>query len=152
MSALAADTVLVVHFLFVLFVVGGLALILAGGPFGWRWVRIRAFRLAHLAAIALVALESLAGMVCPLTRWEDALRGASGGQTSFVGRWVSRLLYYDFPEAAFTVAYVVFALAVAWTWRLVPPFARKSSRERSSAAAKPLSFPEANAGQSDDPG
>jgi len=40
---------------------------------------------------------------------------------SFVGRWVARLLYYDFPEWMFAAAYTVFALAVALAWRLVPP-------------------------------
>ena len=47
-----ADLVLLVHFLFVLFVVLGLMLILVGGAFGWRWVRDQAFRVAHLLAFA----------------------------------------------------------------------------------------------------
>ncbi|MCX7890858.1 MAG: DUF2784 domain-containing protein [Burkholderiales bacterium] len=119
--ALAADAVLLAHFAFVLFVVGGFALIVAGGVAGWGWVRNPSFRLAHLAAILFVAGESVAGMACPLTLWEDALRRAEGGSTSFVGRWVGRLLYYDFPEWAFTLAYVLFAAAVAAAWRLWPP-------------------------------
>jgi len=116
-----ADAILVVHFAFVLFVVLGFALVLAGGALGWRWVRNRAFRYAHLAAIAFVALEALLGVACPLTVWENALRHASPEGPSFVGRWVSRLLYYDLPEWAFTVAYVLFAIAVAVTLWLVPP-------------------------------
>ena len=116
-----ADAILLVHFAFVLFVVGGFALILAGGALGWTWVRNRVFRFAHLAAIAFVALESLAGVACPLTVWENALRRAGTERPSFVGRWVSRLLYYDLPEWVFTVAYVLFAIAVAVTFRLVPP-------------------------------
>lgn len=116
-----ADAVLLVHFAFVLFVVGGFALVLAGGALGWRWVRNRRFRYAHLAAIAFVAFESLAGIACPLTVWENALRRAGPEAPSFVGRWVSRLLYYDLPEWVFTVAYVAFAIAVAVTFRLVPP-------------------------------
>ena len=116
-----ADTVLVLHLLFVVFVVGGFALILAGAALHWSWVRARRFRLAHLGAILLVAAESLAGIACPLTVWEDALRRAGPQQASFVGRWVARLLYYDFPEWMFAAAYTVFALAVALAWRLVPP-------------------------------
>jgi hypothetical protein len=116
-----ADAVRVVHVACVLFVVAGFALVLAGGALGWRWVRNRAFRYAHLAAIAFVALEALAGVACPLTVWENALRHASPEGPSFVGRWVSRLLYYDLPEWAFTVAYVLFATAVAVTLWLVPP-------------------------------
>ncbi len=116
-----ADAILVVHFAFVLFVVLGFALVLVGGVRGWRWVRNRAFRYAHLAAIAFVAVEALAGIACPLTVWENALRHAGPEGPSFVGRWVSRLLYHDLPEWVFTVAYVLFAIAVAVTLWLVPP-------------------------------
>jgi hypothetical protein len=129
-----ADAILVLHFLFVLFVVGGFALILAGGTFGWRWVRARAFRLAHLGAILLVVAESLLGLACPLTVWEDALRRAGPQQTGFVARWVARVLYYDYPDWVFAAAYCAFALAVIALWRLVPPRAGKTVR---SAATPP---------------
>ena len=115
-----ADAVLLAHFGFVLFVVAGFAAVLIGAACGWRWVRNRRFRLAHLAAIVFVALESLAGIVCPLTAWENALRGSDEAR-SFVGRWVSRLLYYDFPEWVFTTAYLMFALAALAAWFLIPP-------------------------------
>ena len=118
-----ADAILVVHALFVLFVVGGLALVLAGAG-RWSWVRNRTFRILHLAAIALVTAEALLGVTCPLTAWEDALRGG-GPARSFVGRWVARALYYDFPEWVFAVCYSAFALAVLWAWRAVPPRPRK---------------------------
>ncbi len=114
-----ADAILLVHALFVLFVVGGFMLILLGAR-RWSWVRNRTFRVVHLAAIAFVAAEALLGLTCPLTLWEDALRHA-GTERSFVGRWVTRLLYYNFPEWVFAVLYCVFALAVFWAWRAIPP-------------------------------
>ena len=120
MNALLADLIVIVHFLFVLFVVGGLALIWTGAACGWRWVRNFWFRAAHLAAIAFVAGESLAGIWCPLTVWEDALRGAHA-EESFVARWIHRILFYSFPEWVFTIAYVAFAVAVAATWWRVRP-------------------------------
>lgn len=120
-----ADAILVVHALFVLFVVGGFVLILLGAR-RWSWVRNRAFRVLHLAAIAFVAGESLLGITCPLTIWEDMLRGGRSEQ-SFIGRWVARLLYYNFPEWVFAAAYCAFALAVLWAWRAIPPHARSSS-------------------------
>ena len=123
-----ADAILVLHFLFVLFVVGGFAMILAGAALRWSWVRGRRFRMAHLGAILLVAAESLAGIACPLTIWEDALRRAGPQESSFIGRWVARLLYYDFPDWMFAAAYCVFALAVALAWWLVPPRAAMSGR------------------------
>ena len=120
MAAFVADVVLLLHLAFVLFVVAGLPLVWIGAAAGWPWVRCPAFRLAHLAAIGFVTLESLLGMVCPLTVWEDALRGVSR-ERSFVARWIHVLIYYDLPEYVFTLAYVAFAALVALTWWLVPP-------------------------------
>ncbi len=115
-----ADLILIVHFTFVLFVVGGLPAIWIGAALGWPWIRNFKFRAAHLAAISFVALEALLGIACPLTVWEDALRGTLT-ETSFVARWLQRLLYYSYPEWVFTCAYLLFALAVAITWWRVPP-------------------------------
>jgi hypothetical protein len=135
-TALLADVVLVVHFAFVLFVVGGLALVLVGAAAGWRWIRNRAFRYTHLAAIVFVAAEALVGVACPLTVWEYLLRGGTPDGPSFVGRWVSRLLYYDFPDWVFATAYVLFAIAVAVTLWRVPPETR-SRKELSSSEPLP---------------
>ena len=116
-----ADAVLVVHAALVLFIVGGLAAIWLGAAFNWRWVRGRAFRGVHLAAIGVVALLALLGIACPLTVLEDALRHDTGATQGFVQRWVGRLLYYELPAWVFTAAYVAFAALVALTWRLVRP-------------------------------
>ena len=121
MNTALADLILILHFAFVLFIVGGLALIWAGACLGWRWVRNFWLRTAHLAAMLFVAAEALAGMWCPLTVWEDLLRGGVPGETTFIARWVHRILFYSFPEWAFTAAYLVFALVVATTWWRVRP-------------------------------
>jgi hypothetical protein len=116
----AADALLVFHFAIVAFIVGGLVLTWIGAALGWRWVRNRAFRYLHLAAIVFVALEALFGYACPLTLWEDALRGGARPE-SFVGQWVSRLLFYRAPEWVFTTLYVAWAAAaLATLWRLPP--------------------------------
>jgi len=114
-----ADVILVVHALFVLFVVGGFVLILLGAR-RWSWVRNRPFRILHLAAIGFVTAEALLGVTCPLTMWEDMFRGTNP-ECSFVGRWVARALYYDFPEWVFVIAYCAFTSAVVWAWRAIPP-------------------------------
>lgn len=120
MKLLLADLILIIHFGFVLFVVGGLLAIWIGAALRWRWVRNLRFRIAHLAAIVFVAGEALAGIWCPLTVWEDALRGAASDK-SFVARWIHRVLFYDFPEWVFGLAYVAFALVVAATFWIVRP-------------------------------
>jgi polyferredoxin len=124
MRALAADLILVVHFAFVSLVVGGLAATWIGAALHWQWVRNLWFRVAHLAAICFVAGEALLGVMCPLTVWEDALRGRDA-QTAFIARWVHRVMFYDLPEWVFTAAYVLFAAAVAATLWLVPPERRR---------------------------
>lgn len=121
---LAADALLLVHFLFVLFVVAGLLLVLIGGALSWRWVRNARFRLAHLAAIAVVVLQSWFGMICPLTTWEMTLRSKAGAATyagTFVSHWLETLLYYEAPAWVFAAAYTAFALLVVLAWVWVKP-------------------------------
>lgn len=130
MTALLADLILIVHFAFVLFVVGGLPLIWIGAAIGWPWVRNVWFRALHLAAIVYVAGQSLSGIWCPLTIWEDALRG-SRSDMSFIARWIHRLLFYSFPEWVFTLAYTAFALLVAATfWGIPPDWPNRRKRSR----------------------
>lgn len=121
-----ADAVLALHVVFVLFVVGGFALILIGAR-RWGWVRNRAFRIAHLVAIVFVTAEALLGVTCPLTYWEDLLRASGREERSFIGRWLAWLLYYDLPEWVFAIAYAAFAAAVILAWRAIPP-RRRSGR------------------------
>jgi hypothetical protein len=122
----AADFILVVHALFVIFVVGGLPAIWLGAAFGKPWARNFTFRASHLAAIGFVAAESLVGQACPLTIWEDSLRGVSD-ERGFVARWIHSWLFWPAPPWVFTSAYVAFGALVAWTWWRFPP--RRSGRE-----------------------
>ncbi len=124
MNLLLADLVLLVHFFFVLFVVAGLPLVWIGAAAGWRWVRHFGFRACHLAAILIVSAEALAGIWCPLTILEDALRGHAS-ERSFVARWLHALIFYDLPTWMFTAGYVAFAAAVAATWWRIPPERRQ---------------------------
>ena len=130
-----ADLVLVIHAAFVAFVLVGLVLIWLGKFRGWSFVRNLWFRAAHLGAIGFVAAESIAGIVCPLTTWENSLRRLAGGgaryQGSFVQHWLHQVLFFDLNESVFTVAYVIFFLLVALSLWFVPPRLRSSSRSDS---------------------
>ena len=83
------------------------------------------FRVAHLAAMGVVAAESLMGFICPLTTWEDQLRLLAGGQQryagSFIQHWLHPLIFFDVGEGVFTVAYLAFFLAVILSFWLIPP-------------------------------
>jgi hypothetical protein len=120
MSAAMADAILVVHAAFVVFVVGGLVATWLGLAFGWAYARNPWFRGLHLAAIAFVVAESILGVVCPLTAWEDALRGERT-EAGFIQRWIHAWLFWRAPAWVFTTAYMAFGALVAATWWRWPP-------------------------------
>jgi hypothetical protein len=123
-----ADLVLGLHVALVVFVGGGLVAVLLGNVRGWRWVNRLGFRVAHLAAIAVVAAESWLGMVCPLTTLEMWLRVQAGGAHyggGFIEYWLGRLLYYEAPPWVFIVVYTLFGVAVAAAWWVFPPVGRQ---------------------------
>lgn len=113
--SLLADLVVVVHALFVLFVVcGGLAVL--------RWRRLAWL---HLPAAIWGGLIELAGWVCPLTYLENRLRrlgGETGYRGSFISRYLEPILY---PlgltrqiQIILGVAAVLLNLAIyAYLWR-----------------------------------
>lgn len=81
-----ADMTVLVHTLFVLFVVfGGLAVL------RWRWVVW-----LHLPAAIWGGVIELIGWVCPLTYLENYLRrmgGESGYRVTFIERYLEPVLY-----------------------------------------------------------
>ena len=119
-----ADVVLIAHFAIVLFVVGGLAIIIIGNHLRWSWVNMLWFRISHLATIGIVVAESWLGIACPLTTLENWLR-TKAGQTSyndsFIAHFLQRLIFYNAPEWIFIVAYTIFGLCVFAAWWRFPP-------------------------------
>lgn len=126
---LIADTILILHVLFVAFVVFGLIAVYVGYFLNWRWVRNRLFRIIHLCAIGYVVGQAWLGAVCPLTTWEMALRAEAGAATysgSFIQYWLHSLLYFTLPEWVFVVVYTLFGSLVLASWFVVRP--RKRTR------------------------
>ena len=135
-----ADLVVVVHAVYAGLVVFGMLAIWLGLAVGWRWARNFWLRTVHLAMIAVVALEAMAGVVCPLTDLENYFRklaGASPYAGSFLGEMAHRLLFYDAPQWVFSVAHCLFGAAVLATYLAAPPALARSARplDRSAAAA-----------------
>ena len=129
---LLADIVLVLHFAVVVFVVGGLMAVLVGNWLGWRWVNYLWFRLAHLAAIGYVVVQSWFGITCPLTTLESWLREQAGLPSyseSFIEHWVQGLLFYQAPFWVFALVYTVFGALVLLSWWFYPPRRPASQRQ-----------------------
>lgn len=120
-----ADLILVLHAVFIVFVVGGQILILAGWWHDWSWPRHRWFRLLHLLAIGVVMLQAWIGLACPLTTLEDFLRTPATGvptyEDGFIRYWLRELVFYTAPVWVFTAIYTAFAGLVALTWLVYPP-------------------------------
>ena len=123
--SLLADAILLIHFAFVAFVVLGFVFIWVGYFCRWPFVRDLRFRLVHLAAMGFVLAESLAGFICPLTTWENALRLKAGGKAvysvSFIQHWFGRLTFHDWSDQTFAILYAAFFLFVAVTFWVVRP-------------------------------
>ena len=139
MLEVLADLVLLLHVAVVLFVVGGLVLVVAGNVVSWNWVNRLSFRLLHLAAIGTVVAQSWFGLTCPLTTLESWLRlqaGAEAYESSFIEHWLHQLLFYEAPSWVFTLAYSVFGLLVAASWWVFPPGLGRPSSASSAARAQ----------------
>lgn len=114
-----ADAILVIHLLFVCFVVVGFSLILVGMWAKWDWIRNPLFRLIHLSAIAIVVVQAWLDRICPLTAWENQLRelgGQSAYSDSFVRHWLHKILFYQAEPWVFATVYTIFGVLVLVCW------------------------------------
>jgi hypothetical protein len=93
MAGWLADLVVVIHFLFIAFVVGGALLL-------FRWPRVA---WVHLPAAAWGVLVEWSGRICPLTPLENALRRAAG-EAGYGGGFVERYLLPVIYPAGLTPA------------------------------------------------
>ncbi|SRR6266849_5064501 len=119
-----ADGLVALHVAYVAFIVLGQLLILAGLVFRWQWVRNFWFRLAHLIAIAIVAVEAAFNYTCPLTTLEYYLRERAGQQPSaesFIGRLMQAFIVHDWPPWVFNASHITFGFLVLLTFVLARP-------------------------------
>jgi len=123
-ASILADVILVAHFAFIVFVIGGQILVIIGHFLRWRWVRNLIFRIIHLAAITYVTAQAWLGKSCPLTVWEQNLRRSAGEATysgSFIGHWVGQVVFYDAPPWVFVLTYSLFGTLVCASWIWIRP-------------------------------
>ena len=113
--SLLADLVLILHLMFVLYVLFGGLLVLKWRRAAWL----------HLPAAAWGAFVEFSGWICPLTPLENWLRargGESGYTRDFLSQYLLALLY---PEGLTRTAQVILGLTVLlmnaalywWIWR-----------------------------------
>ena len=121
---LAADVVLFLHVLIVVFNVFGLILIVIGYVLKWSWVRNPWFRFTHIAAISVVIVQSWFGAICPFTVLEMTLRSKAGETVysgTFISHWLESILYYQVSPWSFVIIYTTFGALVVVSWIMVRP-------------------------------
>jgi len=119
MNAALGQAVLAVHLAVIAFNVIGLIAIPLGAWLGWAWVRIRWWRVLHLASLAVVALQAAFGRACFLTLWQSDLTGAT--EQPLIMRWVNSVIYWPLPMWVFTAAYLAVFAYVLGLWVFVRP-------------------------------
>jgi hypothetical protein len=100
-----ANLVVLLHFAFIVFVVGGALLL-----FHSRW-----WALLHIPAFAWGALIEFKGWICPLTPLENALRdkaGQGGYAGGFIEHYLTRVIYPAGLTPRIQVAIGAFVLAL----------------------------------------
>ena len=124
-----ADLVVVVHALFVLFVVVGGLLVLRRPRLAW----------VHVPAALWGVLIEFAGIICPLTPLEVSLRqrgGSAGYEGGFIAHYLEGVLYPADLTPRLQIWFGTFALAVnvAVYWRLIICW-RRRRRDRLTGTA-----------------
>lgn len=121
-----ADAVLALHLVVIGFNVFGLIAIPLGAWRGSRFVRVAWWRWLHVAALAAVAGQALAGRACFLTLWQDALLGRGSAAPPLIMRWVDSVILWPLPLWVFAVLYaLVWLYVLALLWAVPPAWPRR---------------------------
>lgn len=114
----AADLTVLLHFLFILFVIFGVVLV----------ARVPKLKPLHWAALAYGLSVEVFNWYCPLTLLEQHLRRAGGQQAyerSFLVHYFEALIYWDVPQ------WVLISGAIAVVLGNVAIYCRGSARQSS---------------------
>ena len=119
-----AEVILILHFIFVGFVISLFFFIPLGYKLNWVWQKNKKIRFFHLGLIVLITTETILGFTCPLTMIENKLRGIITSNT-FISIWMTNLLYWDLPTQFFLIIYSLCLVLVILMWIKFPPIQSK---------------------------
>lgn len=109
-----ADILVLIHLLFIVFVILGALLVLRWGWIAWL----------HIPCALWGALIEFAGWICPLTPLENRLRvksGTSGYESGFIEHYLLPVIYPDGLTPTIqillgSIVLIVNTLAYGWIW------------------------------------
>lgn len=116
-SAIAADLVVVIHFIWILFIIGGFPLFL--------YLNSTAGRIIHLIALTITIVMQMTRTICPLTYLEAFLKSNGNASRVYPGSFLieklESLIYVDdFTLAIISYATIAFFLIVVLSFRFRP--------------------------------
>ena len=120
MFIFVADLILILHFAIVLFISSIFILVPLGYKLNWSFFKSMRLRIIHIGLMIFVTIESIFGLICPLTYLENLFRKEKEYDL-FLTYWLSQLIYWDFPSIFFLCLYL---LCLSWTiimWIIFPP-------------------------------
>lgn len=122
---IAADLVIIVHFLWIAFLILGFPLFLYLNRPGWR--------LFHLTSLIVTVIMQLTRTICPLTYLENYLTSVGGNKKTYPGQFIietiERLIYVeDMTLEKISYATILFLILVALSFYFRPIPLRKRQR------------------------
>ena len=119
-----ADLIVVIHFVWILFMLSGFLLTLSG--FFWRrFFDSLLFRILHLCGIIYVGLLALLREYCPLTILENTLRAKYNPDLTYPGSfivcYVEKLVYPDLNPSIILVPTIFIAVFTIVLFIIKPP-------------------------------
>jgi len=139
-----ADTIIVVHFLFILFMLLGFLLTLYAILFRERFFDWWLFRSLHLLGIFYVACLSILSKYCPLTLLENQLmsryESSSVYSGSFIVHYLEKLIYPDVNPLTIQIPTIFIAIFTIVVLMVKPPKKIKSIMGKFSLGGRDHDF------------
>ena len=121
---LLADSIVIIHFAWILFMLWGFMLTLRGflyKEFFERWI-LRTF---HLFGIAYVSILAIMGEYCPLTIWENTLRQKYDPSLTYPGsfmiHYVEKFVYPEVNPLIIQIPTTFIAIFTVAVFIIKPP-------------------------------
>ena len=120
MKIIFAEIVLIIHFIIFLFICLGFILIPIGYNLDWNWIKNRIIRLIHISLMGFVTIETIVGVICPLTSIEFLLRDGSkvDGNLTLI---IHKIMYWNLPNNYFIVLYILCLTYLVLLWFIFKP-------------------------------
>ncbi len=124
-----ADIIVIVHFIFILFMLSGIVLTIAGF-FREKYFKHWLFRTLHLCGILFVAILAILGKYCPLTILENLAMMRHNPDLaypgSFIVHYIEELVYPNVDPMIIIIPTVILAVFTLVMFIIKPPFIKCS--------------------------